>query len=60
MKPCPPSGVLEETEHVPIEANSLAAADIDASHGSIAGLRIGMTKDQLIATGYPTIERSVM
>jgi len=55
-----PSGVLEETKHAPMEATSLAPADIDASHGSIAGLRIGMTKDQLVATGYPIIERSVM
>lgn len=55
-----PSGVLAGAKHAPIEATSLATADIDASHGSIAGLRIGMTKDQLVATGYTIIERLVM
>lgn len=55
-----PSGVLEGAKHAPIEATSLAAADIDASHGSIAGLRTGMTKDQLVATGHAIIERLVM
>lgn len=55
-----PSDVLEGAKHAPIEAASLAAADIDARHGSIAGLRTGMTKDQLVATGHAVIERLVM
>ena len=55
-----PSDVLEVAKHAPIEAAPLVAAGIDASYGSIAGLRTGMTKDQLVATGYAIIERSVM
>ena len=55
-----PSDVLEVAKHAPIEAAPLAAAGIDASHGSIAGLRTGMTKDQLVATGHAIVERSVM
>lgn len=55
-----PSDVLEAAKHAPIEAVPLAAAGIDASQGSIAGLRTGMTKDQLVGTGHAIIERSVM
>lgn len=55
-----PSEVLEGAKHAPIETTFLAAAGIDASHGSIAGLRTGMTKDQLVATGHAIIERLVM
>ena len=56
----PPSDVLEVAKHAPIEAAPSVEAGIDSSYGSIAGLRTGMTKDQLVATGYAIIERSVM
>lgn len=55
-----PSDVLEVAKHAPIEAAPLVAADVDASHGSIAGLHTGMDKDQLLAAGYVITERSVM
>lgn len=55
-----PSDVLEEAKHAPVEAASAAATAIDTSHGSIAGLRTGMTRDQLVATGHAIIERLVM
>lgn len=55
-----PSDVLEVAKHAPIETAPLVAADIDADHGSIADLRTGMTKDQLVAAGHAITERSVM
>ncbi|MFL9582642.1 hypothetical protein [Stenotrophomonas sp. AB1(2024)] len=54
-----PSDVLDVAKHAPTEAVPLFAG-IDASSGSLGGLRTGMTKDQLFATGHPLIERSVM
>jgi len=50
----------EGAKQTPNGAAPLAAAGIDASHGSIAGLRTGMTRDQLAATGHAITERSVM
>jgi hypothetical protein len=53
--------VLEVAKHAPIEAAPFAAAaSIDASHGSIADLRTGMTTGQLVATGHAIIKRYVM
>ncbi|MEN5265098.1 hypothetical protein [Stenotrophomonas sp. TWI587] len=54
-----PSDVLAVPKQAPDEAVPLIAS-IDASSGSLAGLRTGMTKDQLFATGHPIIERSIM
>lgn len=55
-----PSDVLEVAKHESVESALLAEVRIDASNGSIAGLRTGMTKAQLVATGHAIIERSVM
>ncbi|MEN5367435.1 hypothetical protein ABE571_13670 [Stenotrophomonas sp. TWI273] len=54
-----PSDVRDLAKQTPTEAVPLVAG-IDASSGSLAGLRIGMTKDQLFAAGNPIIKRSVM
>lgn len=54
-----PSDVMDVTKHTPTEAPSVVAG-IDASSGSLAGLRIGMTKGQLFAAGNSIIDRSVM
>lgn len=55
-----PSDVLEVAKHESAESALLAEVGIDASNGSIAGLRTGMTKAQLVATGHAIIKRSVM
>lgn len=54
-----PSGVLDVAKQAPDEAVA-STAGIDARSGSLAGLRTGMTKDQLLATGYPIVERPIM
>lgn len=54
-----PSGVLDVAKQAPDEAVG-STAGIDARSGSLAGLRTGMTKDQLLATGYPIVERPIM
>lgn len=55
-----PFKLAEGARHAPAETAPLLAAGVDASNGSIADLRTGMTKDQLVATGYAITERSVM
>lgn len=55
-----PSDMMEVPKQAPTDTARSIAAGIDASHGSIAGLRTGMTKDQLVATGHAITERSVM
>ncbi|EMR0602910.1 TPA: hypothetical protein QEF96_003919 [Stenotrophomonas maltophilia] len=54
-----PSDVVNVAKHTPTEAVPLVAG-VDANSGSLAGLRIGMTKSQLLKAGNPIIERSVM
>jgi hypothetical protein len=55
-----PSDMLDVPKQTTTETAPSIAAGIDASHGAIAGLRAGMTKDQLVATGHAITERSVM
>ena len=54
------SGTPEGAKLAHTEAAPSVVSRIDTSSGSIAGLRAGMTKDQLIATGLAINERSLM
>lgn len=53
-------GASAGAHRVPIEATLSAAAAVDTAHGAIAGLRTGMTREQLLATGNTITERLVM
>lgn len=55
-----PSDMAKGAKDAPTGAAPVVVAGIDASDGSIADLRTGMTKDQPVAAGHAIIERSVM
>ncbi|MCC4601678.1 hypothetical protein [Xanthomonas melonis] len=55
-----PFGVPADEVHSSQKGVGPAVLGLDTIHGSIADLRVSMTREQLVATGHPIIERSVM